>query len=74
MKMNGALNATSVWGHELLGNGYDEGDFSLSPCNFDRDVYLTQAAKVAFVAEWIEGNFAFIELFWQTYGFLFQQI
>merc|ERR1712227_1801 len=72
--INNALNATSVLGHNLLGDGYQEGDFSLSPCNFDRTAVMNEAAKVVNVVEWIEMQFDFVELFWTTYGFLFQQI
>ena len=35
---------------------------------------MNEAAKVVNVVEWIEMQFDFIELFWTTYGFLFQQI
>ena len=35
---------------------------------------MNEAAKVVNIVEWIEMQFDFIELFWTTYGFLFQQI
>jgi len=47
---------------------WQPGNFTLTPCAFDRDAIMAQAAVVVDVQEWIESNFEFFELFWETYG------
>merc|ERR1711917_158978 len=47
---------------------WQPGNFTLTPCAFNRDVIMAQASVVVDVQEWIEANFQFFELFWETYG------
>ena len=42
--------------------------FSTSPCVFDPMSILTPASKIVGVAEWIDDQFEFFELFWRVYG------
>ena len=46
---------------------------SLSPCKFDQMVILNRASQITDVAEWIETQFEFFELFWKVYGRLVTQ-
>merc|ERR1712227_1002316 len=41
---------------------------SVNPCNFDSTPIMEQAIKITKFVEWVDDQFAFIELFWQVYG------